>query len=119
MHIEIMIVSALSACLLVGFSQPKPASQQCFLLTINQHQPVQTSSETNQRTGRMSALIDARVVVFSSVQTWHPGCHCAHAGLTRYYSLRPKKCNCGNRADQISSYLSKFIVNMISIYGFK
>ena len=40
-------------CSLVGFSQPKPASQQCFSLTINQHQPAQTSPETNQRTGRL------------------------------------------------------------------
>ena len=46
----------LLACSLVGFSQPKPASQQCFPLTINQHQPVQTSPEINQRTGR--ALIE-------------------------------------------------------------
>ena len=42
----------LSGCSLVGFSQPKPASQQYFPLTINQHQPVQTSPETNQWTGR-------------------------------------------------------------------
>ncbi|XP_066334786.1 uncharacterized protein [Miscanthus floridulus] len=33
--------------------QPKPASQQCFSLTTNQHQPAQTSSETNQRIGRL------------------------------------------------------------------
>ena len=45
--------SILSACSLVGFSQPKPTSQQCFPLTINQHQPAQTSPEINQRTGRM------------------------------------------------------------------
>jgi len=43
------------ACSLVGFSQLKPASQQYFSLTINQHQPAQTSSETNQRTGRNNA----------------------------------------------------------------
>ena len=39
------------ACSLVGFSQPKPASQQCFPLTKNQHQPAQTSTSTSQRTG--------------------------------------------------------------------
>jgi len=32
------------------FSQPKPASQQYFSLTKNQHQPAQTSTSTNQRT---------------------------------------------------------------------
>ena len=31
----------LSACPLIDFSQPKPVSQQCFLLIINQHQPAQ------------------------------------------------------------------------------
>ena len=46
----------LPLCSLVGFSQPKPASQQCFSLTINQHQPAQTSPETNQRTGRTTSV---------------------------------------------------------------
>jgi len=44
-------------CSLVGFSQPKLVSQQCFALTINQHQPAQTSSETNQRTGSDSRIL--------------------------------------------------------------
>ena len=38
-----------TSCSLVGFSQPKPTSQQCFSLTTNQHQLAQTSLETNQR----------------------------------------------------------------------
>jgi len=41
-----------SACSFVDFSQPKPASQQYFSLTANQHQSIQTSPEINQRTGR-------------------------------------------------------------------
>ena len=36
-------------CSLVGFSQTYLTSQQCFSLTTNQHQPAQTSSETNQQ----------------------------------------------------------------------
>ena len=44
---------SLTAYLLVGFSQPKPASQQCFPLTTNQHRPAQINPETNQRTGRL------------------------------------------------------------------
>ena len=44
-----------SACSLVGFSQPKPTSQQCFSLTKNQHQPAQTSTSPNQQTGYVSS----------------------------------------------------------------
>jgi len=49
-----------TVCSLVGFSQPKPASQQCFSLTKNQHQPVQTSTSTNQRTWPYTTLQDLR-----------------------------------------------------------
>jgi len=47
------------ACSLVGFSQPKPASQQCFPLTKNQHELAQTSTSTNQRTGPSSFWLQA------------------------------------------------------------
>ena len=56
-----------SACSLVGFSQPKPVSQQCFSLTINQHQPAQTSPETNQRTGRKCALLLYYIFIWLSL----------------------------------------------------
>ena len=52
-----------TACSLVGFSQPKSASQQCFLLTKNQQQPAQTSTSINQQTGPKSEL---RLDVFFS-----------------------------------------------------
>ena len=43
-----------SPCSLVGFSQAYSTSQECFPLTTNQHQPAQTSLETNQRTRWLS-----------------------------------------------------------------
>ena len=74
MYFQTIRMISSSACSLVGFSQPKPASQQCFSLTINQHQPAQISPETNQRTGRMtegniwpSGISHERRITFTSV----------------------------------------------------
>jgi len=60
-HLHSSALRGLTACSLVGFSQPKPASQQCFPLTKNQHQPAQTSTSTNQRTGPTTLAPRAQV----------------------------------------------------------
>jgi len=52
-----MYFSNITVCSLVGFSQSKPASQHCFPLTKNQHQPAQTSISTNQRTGPKAIIM--------------------------------------------------------------
>jgi len=61
-------------CSLVGFSQPKTASQQYFSLTTNQHQPAQTSPETNQRTGRLilDPTFQKGIVAHNSSDSNHP-----------------------------------------------
>ena len=51
--IERYMTWILTACSLIGFSQPKPASKQCFPLIKYQHQPAQTSTSTNQRALRL------------------------------------------------------------------
>jgi len=48
--VRLLLLTSAPAYSLVGFNQPKPASQQYFSFTKNQHQPAQTSTSSNQRT---------------------------------------------------------------------
>ena len=95
----------LSACSLIGFSQPKSASQQCFPLPTNQHQSAQISPETNQRT-----------------RPWCPPTIRLPSHQTPHRAVGTKQCSFsffvqkGNkRANIIAPFVLKFIIDLFCV----